>query len=134
MERNKRILTFAEFSKEYSKGDPRLKKFKGDGIELMKDASTVLNKPVIKGSKGDMDSVSSKPATRKLKTDYQLTPSIPSDFDKSTTDTGPIQKKKISDIDKEETVTIKKRVKPVKEIKKNVKKSEEDKREEAANY
>jgi len=136
MERNKRILTFAEFSKEYSKGDPRIKKFKEDGIEIMKGAAAELNEPVIKGSKGDMDSISSKPATRKLKTDYEQTPSIPSDFDKNknTTDTGPIKKKKISDIDKEETVTIKKRVKPTKEIKKDVKKSDEDKREEAADY
>ena len=134
MERNKRILTFAEFSKEYSKGDPRIEKFKGDGIELMKDAAAELNEPVIKGSKGDMDSVSSKPATRKLKTDYEQTPSIPNDFNNNTTNTGPIKKKKISDIDKEETVTIKKRVKPVKEIKKKAAKSEEDKREDEANY
>ena len=142
MERNKRILTFAEFSKEYSKGDPRIDGPQDKGIELMKDAASELNEPVIKGSKGEMDSITSGPATSKLKTDYELTPQ-PQRKDKKEKDVEEIESKsidsveteKIEDVDKENLDNIKKKkTKTIKKIKSSSKQTEEDKREEAGEY
>ena len=138
MEKNKRILTFSEFQKKYGKGSPYSKKTNMEGVTLMKDAAAKLDEPFIKGSKGDLDSISSKPATKKLKTDYEKTPEMPSSYNKTTTETGPMKTKKIETVtvDKEETEDkkIKSKPKSTKKIKANSKKSEEDKREEAGDY
>lgn len=136
MEKNRRILTFSEFQKKYGKGSPYSKKTNMEGVELMKDAAEELSEPFIKGSKGDLDAISSKPATRKLKSDYEKTPSAPSDYnkDKNTTATGPIKTKKIENIEKEEVKDEEVKPKSTKKIKVSSKKSEEDKREEAADY
>ena len=70
---NKRILTFGEFTKAYSKGD----QFSATGndeksVEKMQDAADSLTEnPIASSDKGDMDSVSSKPAAKFIKTDYE---------------------------------------------------------------
>ena len=143
MERNKRILTFAEFSKEYSKGDPRIDGPQDKGIELMKDAASELNEPVIQGSKGEMDSITSGPATSKLKTDYELTPQpqrkkkkeISKDTEIESKSIDSVETEKIEDVDKENLDNIeKKKTKTIKKIKSSSKKTEEDKREETGEY
>ena len=90
---NKRILNFSEFTKAYSKGDH----FSAPGndeqsVEKMQNASNELtDSPSIPDSKGDMDSISSKPATKFIKTDYENSPTIPN---------GPV---KLDDIDDEKS-------------------------------
>lgn len=131
---NKRILTFSEFTKAYSKGD----QFSAPGndeksVEKMQDVSNELtDSPNIPNSKGDMDSISSKPATKFIKTDYEKSPAIPN---------GPV---KLKDVDKKEDnedseekgkkESPDKKVKSVKKIKKDSKKSKEDEREESGEY
>jgi hypothetical protein len=127
---NKRILTFSEFTNAYSKGD----QFSAPGndeksVEKMQDATDNLtDSPNIPGSKGDMDAISSKPATKFIKTDYEKSPEMP----KGTV--------KLKDLDDEESSVEKsgekpeKKAKPVKKIKKDSKKSEEETREESGEY
>lgn len=139
---NKRILNFSEFNKQYSKGDP--KSAPGNDakdVDLMTNAAAELEEPVA-DSGNQMDSVSSKPATTNVKTDYEQTPSSPSSPDMSN---GPKSiKKDIKDeeqedydnefLNKENKGSTKKTVKPIKKIQKDSGKSEEDKREESGNY
>jgi hypothetical protein len=132
---NKRILTFSEFTNAYSKGD----QFSAPGndeksVEKMQDVSNELtDSPNIPDSKGDMDSISSKPATKFIKTDYEKSPSIPN---------GPV---KLKDVDKEdksddnskeegEKESSNKKVKSIKKTKEDSKKSKEDEREESGKY
>lgn len=131
---NKRILTFSEFTNAYSKGD----QFSAPGndeksVEKMQDVSNELtDSPNIPDSKGNMDSISSKPATKFIKTDYEKSPAIPN---------GPV---KLQDVDKEENnddskekdkkESSDKKVKSVKKTKEDSKKSKEDEREESGEY
>ena len=136
MEKNKRILTFAEFSKEYSKGDPTLD---GPAVDVMKDASSELNKPVIHGSKEGIDSIEKGPATRKIKTDYEMTPQ-PQVKSKEASDSKSVDKvetEKIENVDNKNLDNIdkkKKKMKKTKQVKKSSKKTEEDEREESGEY
>tara|TARA_B100000963_G_scaffold334854_1_gene328437 strand:+ start:15546 stop:15938 length:393 start_codon:yes stop_codon:yes gene_type:complete len=128
---NKRILTFGEFTKAYSKGD----QFSATGNDeksvdkLQNAADSLTENPIVDGSKGDMDSVDSKPATKFIKTDYEKSPDIPN---------GPV---KLKDVDQEESTEdtdnnddSEEKAKPVKKVKKESKKSEEDQREESGEY
>ncbi len=131
---NKRILTFSEFTDAYSKGD----QFSAPGndeksVEKMQDVSNELtDSPNIPNSKGDMDSISSKPATKFIKTDYEKSPAIPN---------GPV---KLKDVDKKEDdedseekgkkESSDEKVKSVKKTKEDSKKSKEDEREESGKY
>lgn len=127
---NKRILTFSEFTKAYSTGD----QFSAPGndeksVEKMQDATDNLSdNPNIPDSKGDMDAVSSKPATKFIKTDYEKSPEMPK---------GPVKLKDLDDEEKEQEKPEEKedkKAKPVKKIKKDSKKSEEEQREESGEY
>ena len=126
---NKRILTFGEFTKAYSKGD----QFSATGndeksVEKMQDAADSLTEnPIASSDKGDMDSVSSKPATKFIKTDYEKSPAMPN---------GPVKLKEIEkeDTDSDDSGDEEETIKSVKKTKKKSKKSDEDQREESGEY
>jgi hypothetical protein len=126
---NKRILTFGEFTKAYSKGDM----FSATGndeksVEKMQDAADSLTEnPIASGDKGDMDSVSSKPATKFIKTDYEKSPAMPN---------GPVKLKEVEkeDTDSDDSGDEEETIKSVKKTKKKSKKSDEDQREESGEY
>lgn len=134
MENQKRILNFSEFTKEYSQGDRlSLQGNSEENVNRMRKESdnltSLTSSGTIKGSKGEMDSISSMPATKKLKTDYELSPPIPN---------GPIKMKNVKSEESEELKEPKEKSKvPVKNIKKTKKetsKSKEDEREESGDY
>ena len=127
MENQKRILNFSEFTNAYAKGD----RFDASGNEE-KDVdklqastdSLTTSDGTVPGSKGDMDSVSSKPASRFIKTDYEKSPAIPN---------GPV---KLKDVETEEGEEKAEKAKPkkLKKTKETSKKSAEDEREESGEY
>lgn len=125
MENQKRVLTFSEFTKTYANGD----RFSAPGNDeqsvqkIKMEADQMTISPTIAGSKGEMDSVSSKPATKKIKTDYELSPPEPN---------GPVKMKDVKQEDKAETE--KEPVKNLKKTKEKTKKSKEDEREESGEY
>lgn len=127
MEKQKRILNFSEFTNAYAKGD----NFSApgnteDSVEKLQDRTKSLEAPTIPGSKGEMDSISSKPATKKLKTDYELSPPTPN---------GPVKMKDIDTSDSKETEDkSEKPIKSLKQTKKKVKKTKEEEREESGEY
>ena len=125
MENQKRILNFSEFTNAYAKGD----RFDASGNEE-KDVdklqastdSLTSSDGTVPGSKGDMDSVSSKPASRFIKTDYEKSPAIPN---------GPT---KLKDVKSEEDEKAEVKPKKLKKVKETSKKSTEDEREESGEY
>lgn len=136
MEKNKRILNFAEFNKQYSKGDP--KSAPGNDtkdVDMIGNAAAEFDEPTIP-SGNDIDSVSSKPATSSIKTDYEQAPGIPTgpsiaQSPNSNNEEG----EEIEDTEHAgEEKVVKKKVKKVKDIEKDSGKSEEDKREESGEY
>lgn len=130
MENQKRILNFSEFTKAYVKGDH----FSAPGndeqsVQKLQDGTDSLTSPTIQADSNQMDSVSSGPATKKVKTDYELSPPVPN---------GPVKMKDVDSKDSEESEEkAEKTEKPVKDLKttkKKAKKSKEDEREESGEY
>ena len=127
MENQKRILNFSEFTQAYVKGD----RFSAPGndeqsVQKLQDGTDALTSPTAGTNSNQMDSVSSGPATKKVKTDYELSPPVPN---------GPVKMKDIESEESDETeVKSKKPVKDFKTTKKKVKKSKEDEREESGEY
>jgi hypothetical protein len=131
MENQNRVLTFSEFTKTYAKGD----KFSAPGnneenVRKIKDATNSLELPTVGPTSPEMDSVSSLPASKKVKTDYELSPPTPN---------GPVKMNDLQNsVDKQvEDEKIMKSDKPVKSLKKTkkiAKKSKEDEREELGDY
>ena len=127
MENQKRILNFSEFTQAYVKGD----RFSAPGndeqsVQKLQDGTDALTSPTAGADSNQMDSVSSGPATKKVKTDYELSPPVPN---------GPVKMKDVESEESDETeVKSKKPVKDFKTTKKKVKKSKEDEREESGEY
>jgi len=127
MENQKRILNFSEFTKAYVKGDH----FSAPGndeksVQKLQDGTDSLTSPTAGNGSSEMDSVSSKPATKKLKTDYELSPPVPN---------GPVKMKDVkSDESDEPKEKSEKPVKDIKKTKKATSKSKEDEREESGEY
>tara|TARA_R110002074_G_scaffold42776_3_gene112187 strand:+ start:10711 stop:11139 length:429 start_codon:yes stop_codon:yes gene_type:complete len=142
MEKNKRILNFAEFNKQYSKGDP--KSAPGNDtrdVDMIGNAAAEFDEPTM-SSGNDIDSVSSKPATTSIKTDYEQAPSMPAgpsmapspnSNSKESEDKEDIEDE-IEAMPGDSNSIKKKKVKKVKSIKKDSEKSDEDKREESGEY
>ena len=129
MEKNKRILNFSEFTKQYGKGDP--KSAPGNDakdIDLITNAASELEEPILSGG-NEMDSISSGPATTPIKTDYEQAPTMPN---------GPVTTDSPDKENEEEEEEVKdkpkKKAKSLKKTKEDSDRSEEDKREEAGNY
>jgi hypothetical protein len=129
MENQKRILNFSEFTNAYAKGD----RFDASGNEE-KDVdklqastdSLTTSDGTVPGSKGDMDSVSSKPASRFIKTDYKKSPAIPN---------GPVKLKDVeTEKGEEKAEKTKAEPKKLKKTKETSKKSDENEREESGEY
>ena len=136
MEKNKRILNFAEFNKQYSKGDP--KSAPGNDtkdVDMIGNAAAEFDEPTM-SSGNDIDSVSSKPATSSIKTDYEQAPGMPTgpSMAKSPNSNNEEGEDEEDSEDAGENKVIKKKVKKVKSIKKDSEKSDEDKREESGDY
>lgn len=76
--KNKRILTYSEFDNEYGgKGKGGVQAGNDQAsIDMFKGAADELDEPTLDSNSG-MDSISSKPATRSIKTDYEATPKSP---------------------------------------------------------
>jgi len=128
MENQKRILNFSEFTNAYAKGD----RFDASGNEE-KDVdklqastdSLTTSDGTVPGSKGDMDSVSSKPASRFIKTDYEKSPAMPN---------GPVKLKDVKSEDEDSNDDKEIKPKKLKKTKEASKKSAEDQREESGEY
>ena len=128
MENQKRILNFSEFTSAYAKGD----RFDASGNEE-KDVdklqastdSLTASDGTVPGSKGEMDSVSSKPASKFIKTDYEKSPAMPN---------GPVKLKDVKSEDEDKKDNKKVKPKKLKKTKETSKKSAEDKREESGEY
>ena len=141
MEKNKRILNFAEFNKQYSKGDP--KSAPGNDtkdVDMIGNAAAEFDEPTM-SSGNDIDSVSSKPATSFIKTDYEQAPGMPTGPSMAQSPNSNNEEGEDEDIEDEieempgDNNNIKnKKVKKVKSIKKDSEKSDEDKREESGEY
>ena len=130
MEKQKRILNFSEFTNAYAKGDNfAVPGNTEDSVEKLQDKTKSLASPIVPGSKGEMDSISNKPATKKLKTDYELSPPIPN---------GPVKMKDIESNDSKETKSEDSKsdlpTKSLNKTKKTVSKTKEEKREESGEY
>lgn len=101
--KNKRILTYSEFDSEYGGNGKKGIQAGNDqaSIDLFKNAPNELDEPTISDD-NKIDAVDSKPATNKIKTDYESTPQSPngpsalSNEDESTK--GEVGKKSIEDI------------------------------------
>ena len=128
MENQKRILNFSEFTSAYAKGD----RFDASGNEE-KDVdklqastdSLTSSDGTVPGSKGEMDSVSSKPASKFIKTDYEKSPAMPN---------GPAKLKDVKSEDEDSNDDKETKPKKLKKTKEASNKSEEDKREESGEY
>lgn len=128
MENQKRILNFSEFTSAYAKGD----RFDASGNEE-KDVdklqastdSLTSSDGTVPGSKGEMDSVTSKPASKFIKTDYEKSPAMPN---------GPVKLKDVKSEDDDNTDDKKVKLKKLKKTKETSKKSAEDQREESGEY
>ena len=136
MEKNKRILNFAEFNKQYSKGDP--KSAPGNDtkdVDMIGNAAAEFDEPTMP-SGNDIDSVSSKPATSSIKTDYEQAPGMPTgpSMAQSPNSNNEEGEDEEDSEDTGDNKVIKKKVKKVKSIKKDSEKSDEDKREESGDY
>lgn len=130
MEKQNRVLTFSEFNKMYSQGD----KFAATGndeesVRKLQDGTNSLDSPTIGPTSPEMDSILSAPASKKVKTDYELSPPTPN---------GPV---KMNDLESDDTkgsedekINSKKPVMNLKKTKKSADKSKEDEREESGQY
>jgi len=128
MENQKRILNFSEFTSAYAKGD-RLDASGNEEKDVDKlQASTdslTSSDGTVPGSKGEMDSVTSKPASKFIKTDYEKSPTVPN---------GPVKLKDVKSDDEDNKDDKKVKPKKLKKTKETSKKSAEDKREESGEY
>jgi len=133
MERNKRILNFSEFTKHFSKGGP--KSAPGNDpkdVSLMIDAASKLDAPTVGDGSKEMDSVESKPASTKVKTDYEQTPQMPNGPNNYKKET---EEEVTQDDDKEDGNSKKSnKFKSIKKTKDTSKKSAEQEREESGEY
>ena len=128
MENQKRILNFSEFTSAYAKGD----KFDASGneekdVEKLQASTDSLTSSdgTVPGSKGEMDSVSSKPASKFIKTDYEKSPAMPN---------GPAKLKDVKSEDEDSNDDKETKPKKLKKTKEASNKSTEDKREESGEY
>lgn len=128
MENQKRILNFSEFTSAYAKGD----KFDASGneekdVEKLQASTDSLTSSdgTVPGSKGEMDSVSSKPASKFIKTDYEKSPAMPN---------GPAKLKDVKSEDEDSNDDKETKPKKLKKTKETSKKSAEDEREESGEY